>query len=126
MIHIKKLSCPPSSNSSSSISLSLPSSSSTSYRKKPKRKKKSSTSEDSEADLRKELKKLRKKGKLKSGRVRSGLPVVRDQDWPHESINVVLAGRKFEANNLTENSFVAGILNSISQSEEFKKLKKGG
>ena len=67
---------------------------------------------------------MRKKGKLKSGRVRSGLPVIRDQDWPHESINTILAGRKFESNTLTENAFIAGILNSVITSDDFKKLKR--
>ena len=95
-------------------------------KKKNKRRKKPSSSEDSESDLRRELKKLRKKGKLKRGRVRTGLPVIRDQDWPHESVNVVLAGKKFEADNLTENVFVAGILNSIISSDEFKRIKRQG
>ena len=51
---------------------------------------------------------------------------MRDQDWPHESINAVLAGNKFEAKNLPENAFIAGILNSIVTGEEFKKLRRRG
>ena len=56
--------------------------------------------------------------------VESGLPVIQDQDWPHETINVVLAGRKFQALNLTENAFIAGVLNSLITSKEFRSLKK--
>ena len=41
-------------------------------------------------------------------------------------MNAILAGRKFEASNLTENAFIGGILNSVVTSDEFKKMKKKG
>ena len=107
-----------SSSSESSSSSSSESSSSSSDYSRRKRRKNHGSSEDSDSFHFLSQKAIRKKGKLKSGRVRTGLPVVRDKDWPHKSVNVVLAGKKFNANNLTENAFIARILNSIVASDE--------
>ena len=126
----KKKQKPSSSSSSDSSSSDSESSSSDSSPKEKRRKKKkkyTSSSEDSEKEaLRRKLKKIRQKGKLKSGRVRTGLPVVRDQDWPYESLNFILAGKKFDAENLSEPAFIAGILNSVVKGDEFKSLEKKG
>ena len=51
--------------------------------------------------------------------------MIREQDWPHETVNSILAGKKFDVNDITEKAFVAGIVNSIVESEEFRKLEKG-
>ena len=63
---------------------------------------------------RRHLEKLKKKGNLKSGRhMTSGLPVVREQDWPHETVNSVLAGKMYNVNDIDEKAFIACILNSL-------------
>ena len=85
----------------------------------------SSTSDDSPSKMRRKLKKLQKKGKLRSGRHRKGLAVIRNEIWPHDGINARLAGKNFPTiESLTPMAFVAGILNSILDSEDFRKLEK--
>ena len=85
----------------------------------------SSTSDESPSKVRSKLKKLQKKGKLKSGRHREGLAVIRNEIWPHDGINARLAGKTFPTiESLTPMAFVAGILNSILDSEDFRKLEK--
>ena len=85
----------------------------------------SSTSDESPSKVRSKLKKLQKKGKLKSGRHHEGLAVIRNEIWPHDGINARLAGKTFPTiESLTPMAFVAGILNSILDSEDFRKLEK--
>ena len=84
-----------------------------------------SSSDESPSRLRKKLKKLQKKGKLRSGRHRKGLAVIRNEIWPHDGINARLAGKNFPTvESLLQMAFVGGILNPILDSEEFKKQKK--
>ena len=94
------------------------SSDSSSDRKKRKQKSRkfssTSSSDDSPTKLRRQLKRLRKKGKLRSGRHRMGLAVIRHEDWPYDGINNKLAGKHFKTvESLTPMAFVAGILNPI-------------
>ena len=85
----------------------------------------SSSSDESPSKMRRKLKKLQKKGKLKSGRHRKGLAVIRNEIWPHDGVNARLAGKNFPTvESLTPMGFVAGILNTILDSEEFRKLEK--
>ena len=85
----------------------------------------SSSSDESPTKIRRKLKKLQKKGKLKSGRHRKGLAVIRNEIWPHDGVNARLAGKTFPTvESLTGMAFVAGILNPILDSEEFRKLEK--
>ena len=85
----------------------------------------SSSSDASPTKIRRKLKKLQKKGKLKSGRHRKGLAVIRNEIWPHDGVNARLAGKTFpNVESLTIPAFVAGILNPILDSEEFRKLEK--
>ena len=76
----------------------------------------SSDSSDSASNLRQYYQKLKKKGKLTSGRYRRGLPVVKGEEWPHEMINHALAGKAYTCEDLTAPVFVAGILNQIIES----------
>ena len=118
------------SDSSDSSSSSFTSSDTTPEKKRKKKKKskskRSSSSSEESGELKKYMKKLEKKGKLKSGRHRTGLPVVRETDWTHETLNTVLAGKKFDINNLTDRAFIAGILNSIVDGEEYKRMRREG
>ena len=85
----------------------------------------SSSSDESPSKIRRKLKKLQKKGKLKSGRHRKGLAVIRNEIWPHDGINARLAGKSFPTvESLSQMAFIAGILNPILDSDEFKKLEK--
>ena len=84
-----------------------------------------SSSDESPSRLRKKLKKLQKKGKLRSGRHRKGLAVIRNEIWPHDGINARLAGKNFPTvESLSQMAFIGGILNPILDSDEFKKLEK--
>lgn len=115
-----------SSTSDSEDSTDSDTSSDDSRKRRKSRKHFSSTSssEDSPGKLRRELKRLRKKGKLKSGRHRKGLAVIRNEEWPHDGVNAKLAGKHFKTvEALTPMAFVAGILNPILESTEFKKLE---
>ena len=115
-----------SSSTTSSDSSEADSSSDDSHKKKRSKRRSSSTSssDDSPGKLRRELKRLRKKGKLKSGRHRKGLAVIRNEEWPHDGVNAKLAGKHFKTvEALTPMAFVAGILNPILESTEFKKLE---
>ena len=85
----------------------------------------SSSSDQSPTKMRRKLKKLQKKGKLKSGRHRKGLAVIRNEMWPHDGINARLAGKTFQTvESLTQMAFVGGILNPLLDSEDFKRLEK--
>ena len=85
----------------------------------------SSSSDESPTKMRRKLKKLQKKGKLKSGRHRKGLAVIRNEMWPHDGINARLAGKTFQTvESLTQMAFVGGILNPLLDSEDFKRLEK--
>ena len=84
----------------------------------------SSSSADSARNLRTYYEKLKKKGKLTSGRFRKGLPVVRGEEWPHEMINHALAGKSFSCDDLTAPAFIAGLLNQVIVSPEFEKIHK--
>ena len=85
----------------------------------------SSSSEDSPTKVRRKLKKLQKKGKLRSGRDRKGLAVIRNETWPHDGINARLAGKSFPTvDSLTEMAFVAGIINPLLESDDFRKMEK--
>ena len=87
-----------SSTSDPADSMDSDTSSDDSRKKRKSRKQSSSTSssEDSPGKLRRELKRLRKKGKLKSGRHRKGLAVIRNEEWPHDGVNAKLAGKHFK------------------------------
>ena len=85
----------------------------------------SSSSDQSPSKARRELKRLQKKGKLKSGRHRKGLAVIRNEIWPHDGINARLAGKQYPTiESLSPLAFLAGILNPILDSDEFKRLEK--
>ena len=84
----------------------------------------SSSSADSARNLRTYYEKLKKKGKLTSGRFRKGLPVVRGEEWPHEMINHALAGKSFSCDDLTAPAFIAGLLNQVIVLPEFEKIHK--
>ena len=72
----------------------------------------SSSSDQFPTKMRRKLKKLQKKGNLKSGRHRKG-------------INARLAGKTFQTVELlTQMAFVGGILNPLLDSEDFKRLEK--
>lgn len=84
-----------------------------------------SSSDQSPSKTRRELKRLQKKGKLKSGRHRKGLAVFRNEMWPHDGVNARLAGKQYPTvESLSSLAFVAGILNPVFDSEEFKRLEK--
>ena len=84
-----------------------------------------SSIDQSPSRARRELKRLQKKGKLKSGRHRKGLAVIRNEMWPHDGVNARLAGKQYPTvESLSPLAFVAGILNPVCDSEEFKRLEK--
>ena len=51
--------------------------------------------------------------------------MIRNEIWPHDGINARLAGKQYPTiESLSPLAFLAGILNPIFDSEEFRKLEK--